>query len=236
MRLRLSIPSCLISLSATRCGQHPAKKSMTKGVLSHMKSRSARISICLLLSVLTIAWAHAQFNSQGRTSYSASPASSQGQKRPSGGLKHELQASHTFRVQPMANPPVTKIGFLSSTQIPAGPSCTLNWTQYPNCSTTGSQYTAVLGDFLGDGNQEVADVVQTHHPLAVAIAVELPGTGGAFNPTLTPVTTVPNTELDPILVGKLTSSGPDDLVMIHYLSGNYEVFVSNMDGTFTSKG
>jgi hypothetical protein len=137
-----------------------------------------------------------------------------------------------------SNPPLTNIKLLSATQIPAGPggsNCTGGW---PSCAQTISPYPAVLGDFLGNTKQQVAAVVQAHHPFNPAISVEVPGAGGTFTPKLTPVTTplLPTNELDPIFVGSLKTPGTDDLVMVHTSLGNIEVFLSNGDGTFTSQG
>jgi len=198
-----------------------------------MKSQTARISICLLLSVLTMAGARGQFHSQERTKHSASPSLSRAQSQSKSAIK-QARASNTLRVHAMANPPATKIGLSTATQIPAGVAC----SGVPNCATTTSLYPAVLGDFLGNGSQEVAASVQTYHPRGSAISVEVPAPSGGFpfTPTLTASLST-STTADLIIVGKLNSTDTKDSVIMFHYPPAYEAFVnSNGDGTFTSQG
>ena len=76
-----------------------------------------------------------------------------------------------------SNPPPSSIGFLSATQIPAG-------------GGTYSPFPAVMGDFNGDGKQDVATMVNTDSNFAPkqSISVILSNGDGTFTNKLTPTT------------------------------------------------
>jgi hypothetical protein len=134
--------------------------------------------------------------------------------------------------QKFNRPPGSPLGLLSATQIPVGLPC----DGYPNCSASQSPFPAVLGSFTGVGTSNLATVVKTHHPIGWAISVEVPNSNG-FTPALTNTTST-TSEYDPILMGSLLGDGVDDLVLIHYLSGTYEVLLNTRNGTgeFQSQG
>ena len=130
--------------------------------------------------------------------------------------------AHMRQAKTPSNPPPSNIGFLAATQIPAG-------------GGNSSPFPAVLGDFKGDGNQDVATIVNTTSSSAFAISAVLGKGDGTFGaPVLTPLTI---TAFDPIFVGDVNGDGKDDLVILQQAApATVEVWLSNGDGTFTEKG
>jgi len=131
-----------------------------------------------------------------------------------------LQATALRARAKAANPAPTQIGFLSASQVAAG-------------GAAYSNFPGVVGDFNGDGKQDVATMVDTGTTTPkFEISVALSNGDGTFTTVLTPTTAA---EMDPILVGDLNGDHKDDVVMLH-ASGTVEAWLSNGDGTFTSKG
>ncbi len=120
----------------------------------------------------------------------------------------------------LSNPAPTAIGFVSSMQI--------TMSGLPD-----SNFAGVAGDFNGDGKKDVATLVDTGNITSnYEISAALNNGNGTFKTVLTQTTAA---EYDPILVGDMNGDHKDDLVMIH-ANGSIEVWISNGDGTFTSKG
>ena len=128
------------------------------------------------------------------------------------------------------DPPNAQVGFLAATQIPAGPP--------PFGAGTYSPYPGVVGDFNGDGNPDVAALVNnnTLSTPIYAISAVLGNGDGTFQPAvLTTVTLSSGTDIfDPIFVGDVNGDGKDDIVILHQAApATVEVWLSNGDGTFT---
>ena len=119
------------------------------------------------------------------------------------------------------SPPVSKIGFLSAPQVPAG--------GYDNTT----YFPPVSGDFNGDGNKDAVTVVKLSGKYQISVAL---GNGdGTFQAAKLTVTTA--TAADPIWVGDLDGDGNDDVVMGHQgTPATFEAWLSKGDGTFTLKG
>jgi hypothetical protein len=140
------------------------------------------------------------------------------------GTNNRQAAANWARRQKSPNPPPTQIGFLSGVQIPAG-------------GGAFSRMQSVMGDFNGDGNMDVATVVLI--PGGTYSLSALLGNGnGTFQPAIISPTTAEC--CDPIWVGDMNNDGKDDIVMGHAATSSspasVEIFLSNGDGTFTSKG
>jgi Bacterial Ig-like domain (group 3)/FG-GAP-like repeat len=122
------------------------------------------------------------------------------------------------RPHPNLNPPISQIGFVTATQIPAGGAIT--------------HFTPALeGDFNGDGKKDVVTITQSSgHIYSVSVAL---GNGdGTFQ---TPkLTAVPGNVYDSFAVGDLNNDLKDDVVIIHRgPNASFDVMLSNGDGTFT---
>ena len=95
-----------------------------------------------------------------------------------------------------ANPPVGKIGFVSATQFPAGGE---------------THWTALEGDFNGDGKKDVATIVETYvsSTYTYSISILLGNGDGTFQaPVLTPIAN--NDSNVQIVVGDLNGDGKSD--------------------------
>ena len=119
--------------------------------------------------------------------------------------------------------PPTNIGFLSATQIPAG-------------GGTYSQFPAVMGDFNGDGKQDVATMVNTgsNAKPTLAISVILSNGDGTFSSAKTTATAYTSVVFNPMWAGNL--NGVDDIVVgvqaTATTPASIDVYLSNGDGTF----
>jgi hypothetical protein len=120
------------------------------------------------------------------------------------------------------NPPFSKVGFATATQIPAG---------------GGASFAALSADFNGDGKQDVATLVGVNYNTVTslwtfAISVVLSNGNGTFQSAQ--LTSNPNgTWDDEILSADLNGDGKQDLVVIHTPSpATLDVFLGNGDGTF----
>jgi hypothetical protein len=145
-----------------------------------------------------------------------------------GRASHAAMAAYS-RMANNPAPPATQIGFLSATQTAAG-------------GGTFPSFPATTGDFNGDGFADAAAIVNTStvpSKPVYNIAAELNNGKGAFTTVLTPTGAV---EQDPIFAGNLSghANGEDDVLIVHPaaapLTTTIEGWVSNGDGTFTSKG
>jgi hypothetical protein len=137
---------------------------------------------------------------------------------PSGTAKSEAS-----QVRPhTGNPPLSKVGFASATQIPAG---------------GGASFAALGADFNGDGKQDVGTLVGVNYNTVTslwtfAISAVLSNGNGTFQAAqLTPN---PNgTWDDEILSADLNGDGKPDLVVVHTPGpATFDVFLGNGDGTF----
>src|SRR5580698_531682 len=122
--------------------------------------------------------------------------------------------------------PVSQIGFVSATQIPAG-------------GAIAEQNPALQGDFNGDGIKDVVTIVQTGAaPATNSVAVTLSNGDGTFQlPVLTPA---PGNNSDAFVVGDVNGDGNDDVIIAHQpgaiaASASFDVLLSNGDGSFTVK-
>lgn len=129
-------------------------------------------------------------------------------------------------INPPVNPPVSKIGFVSATQVAAG-------------GAIPFQNPALAGDFNGDGKKDVVTIVKnvgggvTTYSLSVAL-----GNGdGTFQAPV--LTATPGNLNDPFVVGDVNGDGKDDIIIAHNPGAtgpaNFDVMLSNGDGTFTLK-
>jgi len=130
----------------------------------------------------------------------------------------KLQTRNSLKAQRYANPPTSKLGFVSATQIPDG-----------SFETWGD---AAIGDFNGDGKPDVVRIIYT-----VSISVVLENGDGTFKaPVITPM----GDSCYELAVGDLNGDKKDDLLVVH-LPGNdctnksstFDVLISNGDGSFT---
>ena len=140
------------------------------------------------------------------------------------GTSHGKAVANWLRRQQTANPPPTQIGFLGSTQFPAGGGAFL-------------RLPSVVGDFNNDGKEDVATVVLTADGV-YSISAALGNGDGTFQPPVISPTTAAC--CDPIWVGDMNGDGFDDIVMAHAATASnpasVEVFLNNGQGYFTSKG
>jgi len=127
------------------------------------------------------------------------------------------------------NPAPSHIGFISAPQLPAS-------------GGTYSNFPAGQGDFNGDGNPDVAQVVNTgtgKTPVC-QISVALGNGDGTFQAAkLTPLTALAATCISPftgypMFVGDMNGDGKADIVILQQApSASVTVWLSNGDGTFT---
>jgi len=122
------------------------------------------------------------------------------------------------------NPPVSTIGFVSATQIPAGGAVSTN--------------AALEGDFNGDGKNDLLTLVvnQSGGTNTISVAVALGNGDGTFQAPV--LTAVPSNSSDAYVVGDLNGDGKTDVVIVHLPgsigpSASFDVMLSNGDGTFT---
>ena len=141
------------------------------------------------------------------------------------GTSNRKTVGNWSRQQKNPNPPPTQIGFLSGVQIPAG-------------GGAFSRLQSVEGDFNGDGNTDVATVVLFSADGVYSLSAALGNGDGTFQPAV--ITKTGAACCDPIWVGDMNKDGYDDIVMAHAATASnppsIEVFLSNGDGSFTSKG
>lgn len=167
------------------------------------------ISLCVLWMLVVLPSSASQTRRDARAAFEASISQSARAARLN--LRRRSKA---------ANPAPLQIGFLSAPQVAAG-------------GAADSTFPGVLGDFNGDGKEDVATMVDTGTTTSnFQISVELSNGDGTFTTVLTPTTA---TEMDPLFVGDLNGDHKDDIVMVH-AQGTVEAWLSNGDGTFTSKG
>ena len=133
--------------------------------------------------------------------------------------------AHATPVRRHANPPLSSIGFVSATQIPAG-------GYFP----LGGQSGSLSGDFDGDGNLDLISLVgDPANPGNFSLAVVLSNGDGTFQaPMLTPEPG--NNSNDRFVVGDVDGDGFDDVIVAHQAGGGaaatFDVLLSNGDGTF----
>jgi len=194
-------------------------KLMTKGVATTtMNSRAVRFFVFLMLVSLLSFGSNAQVTST--STRSARTANSVRAR-----AKWQGQTKTPVLPQP------SNIGFLAASQIAAN-------SVFPGAGTQ-SPYPSVLGDFDGDGNMDVAAIVNNGSVSTPAYAISaVRGNGnGTFKPAvLTPVTLTGSDVFDPIFVGDVNGDGKDDIVILHQGSpANVQVWLSdsNGDGGFT---
>jgi Bacterial Ig-like domain (group 3)/FG-GAP-like repeat len=123
------------------------------------------------------------------------------------------------------SPSPSQIGFLSATQIPAG-------------GGAYSAFPAVMGDFNGDGKQDVATMVNTdaNKVFEEDISVLLSNGDGTFTNKLTK-TPYTNPVLNPLWLGDLDGQNGDDLIVgiqaTATTGASVDVWLGNGDGSFT---
>jgi hypothetical protein len=129
-------------------------------------------------------------------------------------------ANSTRPTKPHANlnPPVSQIGFVTATQIPAG-------------GAISYLTPALQGDFNGDGKNDIVTVSKNSSAI-FSVSVALGNGNGTFQaPKLT---AIPGNVYDSFAVGDLNNDGKDDVIIIHRGAGaSFDVMLSNGDGTFT---
>jgi hypothetical protein len=88
-----------------------------------------------------------------------------------------------------------------------------------------------MGDFNGDGRQDVAKIVTVSSIYNISALL---GNGdGTFQAAK--LTATPGDSDDPIIVGDLNGDGKDDIVMVHAVEpASIDVLISNGDGTFAA--
>jgi hypothetical protein len=145
-----------------------------------------------------------------------------GRGTPQAGLRR-LARPRTF-----ANPAPTTIGYVSATQIPTG---------------GGAYFNGVTGDFNGDGKKDVATIVQIGPCCSpsFSLSVELGNGDGTFQtPKLTSGlnATALYQNGAQLFTADLNSDGKQDVVVGYQsdpyssMSGSFDVFLGNGDGTF----
>ena len=116
-------------------------------------------------------------------------------------------------------PPPSSTGFVSATQIPAGG------------YLTGE---TLLGDFNGDGIADFVSIVGNPSiPGTFSFSVVLGNGDGTFQAPV--LTASPGNMTDPFGIGDVNNDGLDDVIFVHQpgTSANFDVLLSNGDGTFT---
>src|SRR5579863_1399939 len=181
------------SLFSKACWERKIKL-MTKGVATTtMNSRAVRFFVFLMLVSLLSFGSNAQVTST--STRSARTANSVRAR-----AKWQGQTKTPVLPQP------SNIGFLAASQIAAN-------SVFPGAGTQ-SPYPSVLGDFDGDGNMDVAAIVNNGSVSTPAYAISaVRGNGnGTFKPAvLTPVTLTGSDVFDPIFVGDVNGDEKDDI-------------------------
>ena len=135
------------------------------------------------------------------------------------------------RPRRFANPAPTNIGYVSASQIPAGGQ---------------TYYNAVAADFNGDGKKDVVTIVQVGpwNNATYSISVELGNGDGTFQtPKMTTGQNLNTLSANGVqlFTGDMNKDGKPDLIIGYQsnpyssVTGSFDVFIGNGDGTFTYK-
>jgi hypothetical protein len=117
--------------------------------------------------------------------------------------------------------PTTNVGFQAAPHISAG--------MAPSTGVDALPYLSALGDFNGDGKQDVAAVVQDPNS-AYWLSILISNGDGTFKPpTLTAIAFGGN---DLLAVGDLNRDGKADVVLVH--SNSIDVLIGNGTGGFAA--
>jgi FG-GAP-like repeat len=104
----------------------------------------------------------------------------------------------------------TPVHFAAATNVPAG----------------NGPYAFAVGDFNGDGKQDLAVTNVTTNSVSILLGN---GNGGFSAPTTFPVGNNPGS----IAVGDFNGDGKQDLAVANLGSNNVGIFIGNGDGNFT---
>jgi hypothetical protein len=160
----------------------------------------------------------------GRSRHSfASPVEprSNGLRRGPGPVPAAQTPQHPHKY---ANPPVTSVGFVAASQIPAGGALTFGVPAFP-------------GDFNGDGKKDVLTITKNSSGI-YSVSVALGNGDGTFKAPV--LTAVPGNAYDAFVVGDLNNDGIDDVVILHQTVSstlaNLDVLLGTSTGAFTIGG
>ncbi len=149
----------------------------------------------------------------------APPSDPQRRAQAQASLKSQ---SHAKGRRKSSNAPTTTVGLVSALQIPMG-------------GTDDDDTPPVMGDFNGDGKQDVAKLVynQVNSTTTYQIAAVLSNGNGTFQSAK--LTNLVSNSTDPIFVGDVNGDGKADILQVHPSAtpSTVDVYTSNGDGTFT---